>query len=337
MLGFIRRSALGLAASLPAVCWGAGAADRPPLVLEATIPLENTGGRIDHMAVDLRRQRLFVAELGNGTVDVVDLAGRKVVARIGDLKEPQGVGYSEKADLVVVASAGDGSVRFYRGGDMAPAGVLPLGDNADNVRIDPRTGNVVVGYGSGGLAVIDPMTRAQVADVRLPGHPEGFQLDPAAGRAYVNVPDARQVTVTDLGTARQTAAWRVPGAHDNFPMAYDPECREVAIVARSPPELLVLDAGTGEIKARQTSCGDADDVFFDRRRPRLYVSCGSGEVATWQRSGSAFRPMPSTRTNAGARTSLFIPEVDRLFVAKRAGLPGSRGAVLVFRPELGTD
>ena len=70
MPGHIKAAFLAVLLALP--CRGAVAADGPPLVLEATIPLENTGGRIDHMAVDLRRQRLFVAELGNGTVDVVD-------------------------------------------------------------------------------------------------------------------------------------------------------------------------------------------------------------------------------------------------------------------------
>ncbi len=311
----------------------AGSADPgPPLVLEASIPLEHTGGRIDHMAVDLRRKRLFVAELGNGTLDVVDLAQRKVFARISGLKEPQGVGYSEKADLVVVASAGDGTVRFFQGEDMAPAGVLALGDDADNVRIEPRSGNVVVGYGSGGLAVIDPMTRAKVADIRLPGHPEGFQLDPAGGRAFVNVPDAHQIAVIDLGAARVTGAWQVPGGQSNFPMAFAPRENLVATVFRSPPDLVLLDVGTGAVTARLPACGDADDVFFDERRQRLYVSCGSGEVDTWQRDASFYRPTPRTATKSGARTSLFVPELDRLFVAQRAGMPGSPAAIRVYRP-----
>lgn len=335
MSGWIRRALLLLLPLLSLSSWKAGAADGPPLVLEATIPLESTGGRIDHMAVDLRRQHLFVAELGNGTLDVVDLAGRKVVARVGGLKEPQGVGYSEKADLVVVASAGDGSVRFYRGQDIAPAGVLQLSDDADNVRIEPRNGNVVVGYGSGGLAVIDPMTRAKVADLALPGHPEGFQLDPATGRAFVNVPDAHQITVVDLGSGQASGKWQVPGARSNFPMAYAPGQHLVATVFRSPPELVLLDAGTGAITARLPACGDADDVFFDDRRQRIYVSCGNGEVDTWRRDGTAYRPMPPTKTDGGARTSLFVPELDRLFVAQRAGLLGSRAAILVLRPQEG--
>ena len=87
----------------------------PPLVLERTIPLPGVSGRIDHLAVDLRRERLFVAELGNGTVDVLDLAAGKVLRRIEGLKEPQGVGYSPQADVIAVASAGDGSVRLFQG------------------------------------------------------------------------------------------------------------------------------------------------------------------------------------------------------------------------------
>ncbi len=332
MSSWIRRALLLLTPLLGLLSWSAGAAGGPPLLLEATIPLESTGGRIDHMAVDLRRQRLFVAELGNGTVDMVDLAGQKVVARISGLKEPQGVGYSERADLVVVASAGDGTVRFYRGEDMAPTGVLPLGDDADNVRIDPRNGNVVVGYGNGGLAVIDPMTRAKVADLSLPGHPEGFQLDVATGRAFVNVPDARQIAVVDLGSGRASGKWQVPGARSNFPMAYAPGQRLVTTVFRGPPELVLLNAETGAVTSRLPACGDADDVFFDDRRQRIYVSCGSGEVGTWRQNGSGYRPMLPTKTEGGARTSLFVPELDRLFVAERAGLLGSKGAIRVYRP-----
>src|SRR5207247_1396929 len=126
--------------------------DKPPLVLERTIPLAAGSGRIDHMALDLKRRRLFVAELGVGAVEVVDLASGKFVARIGGLKEPQGVSFLADRDELVVASGGDGSVRFYRGGDLRPLGTIELGDDADNVRIDGR-GEVVVGYGAGALAV----------------------------------------------------------------------------------------------------------------------------------------------------------------------------------------
>jgi DNA-binding beta-propeller fold protein YncE len=154
----------------------------PPLVLETTIPLNSVGGRIDHMTLDRGRQRLFVAALGNNTVEVIDLRAEKRLNQIRGLREPQGVGYSDKADLVLVANAGDGSVRMFRGADLAPLGQIDLHDDADNIRIDPRTEYVVVGYGNGGLAIIDPMSRAEISTIPLQGHPEGFQIEPMTGR-----------------------------------------------------------------------------------------------------------------------------------------------------------
>ena len=119
-----------------------------PLVLERTIRLDGVAGRIDHMAVDLGRKRLLVAELGNDSVDVVDLASGKAIHRITGLKEPQGVAYLPGPDLIVVASAGDGSVRLFKGADAVPDGVVDLGDDADNVRVDPSTGHVKIGRAS---------------------------------------------------------------------------------------------------------------------------------------------------------------------------------------------
>ena len=305
------------------------AAAEPPLLLEATIPLEGVGGRIDHMAVDLARRRLLVAELGNDTVDVVDLAGAKRVHQITGLKEPQGLAYAPGADLIVVASAGDGTVRFFHGNDFAPAGVIELGDDADNVRVDPRTGQVVVGYGSCGLAVIDPATRAKLRAIPLPAHPEGFQLDPGSARVFVNLPDAHQIAVVDRAGAKLLASWPQKDLASNFPMALDPDGKTIASVFRSPRRLVLFDMGTGAVKAAAGTCGDADDVFFDAKRQRIYVSCGAGMVDVRQRDGTEIGQTP---TISGARTSLFVPELDRLVVAARAGLIGGTARLLVYRP-----
>lgn len=98
---------------------GPGATTDQLLVLERSIPLENVAGRIDHMAIDLEGKRLFVAELGNDSVDVIDVEAGKVVARIGGLNEPQGIAHLADRKLVLVANGGDGSVRFFRAGDLS--------------------------------------------------------------------------------------------------------------------------------------------------------------------------------------------------------------------------
>jgi hypothetical protein len=327
--GMIAR--LGLALSLVA-CLGAispPAAAEPPLVLEATIPLEGVGGRIDHMAVDLARQRLLVAELGNGTVDVIDLAGAERLHQITGLKEPQGLAYVPGSDLVVVASAGDGSVRFFRGDDYAPAGGVELGDDADNVRVDPANGQVIVGYGGGGLAVIDPASRATLRTIPLPAHPEGFQLDPDSTRVFVNLPDARQIAVVDRNGGRVVATWSQKNFGSNFPMALDAGGKTIASVFRSPHRLVLFDMDSGAVKVPVETCGDADDVFFDAKRQRIYVSCGEGMVDVRQRDGTEIGRIA---TSSGARTSLFVPALDRLIVAARAGLFGGTAKLLVYRP-----
>jgi DNA-binding beta-propeller fold protein YncE len=322
---------LGLMLLLPAAT---PAADPEPLVLETTIPLPNVGGRIDHMAIDGVRQRLVVAALGNDTVEVIDLATGKPREHIGGLNQPQGVAYAAQGDMIFVASAGDGSVRIFGAGDLKPLGQIDLKNDADNVRVDPRNDNIVVGYGGGGLAIISPVTRQVIDTIDLAGHPEGFQIEPTTGRTFVNVPGARHIAVVDLDRRRQIATWKVPSAGGNFPMALDSANGLLASVFRSPPRLVLLDTKTGAVAANLPSCDDADDVYFDARRERIYVSCGSGEIAVFQRNGSAYRWLASVPTGSGARTSLFVPELDRLFVAVRAGLLGSNASIQIFRPTL---
>ena len=173
---------------LPAL--GSARTASPPLVLESKIPLGEVIGRIDHLGIDLKRQRLFVAELGNDSVGVVDLAAGRVLRTISGMSEPQGVAYVPFADSVYAANGGDGSVRVLRGEDLAPIGHIELGDDADNVRVDAARKRVLVGYGKGALAAIDPVSLSKTADIRLKAHPEGFQIDETGTQVFVNVPDA---------------------------------------------------------------------------------------------------------------------------------------------------
>src|SRR6266850_1772805 len=196
------RTIIAVVAGVVALATTAGqvpaqSADTGPLQLESKIPLGEVRGRIDHMAVDLTRQRLFVAELGNDSLGVIDLANRKLIRTITGLKEPQGVGYEPTTDMLYVANAGDGSVRLFEGSDYKTVGRIELGSDADNIRVDAAAKRIFVGYGSGALAVIDSSTRKRVGDISLQAHPESFQIDPDTSQIFVNVPDARGIAVVD--------------------------------------------------------------------------------------------------------------------------------------------
>ena len=317
---------------LPAARLGYAAQSQAPieLELERTIALPNVAGRIDHLAVDVRHRRLFVAELGNGSIDSIDLlSGER--RRIEGLKEPQGLAHLPDRNELVVASGGDGTVRLFDAASLAPLGSLSVGDDADNVRVDPKTGQVVVGYGSGALAIVDPARRAVVRTIALGAHPEGFQIDSESRRAFVNVPEAHKIIVVDLDSGRVLANWRATH-FSNFPVALSEASGIVGIVYRVPARLVMVEAGSGQAKADLPTCDDADDLYFDDERRRIYVSCGSGAIDVFEQAGDRYAASAHIETRPRARTSLFVPALDRLFVAAPSDSRAQDAALLVYRP-----
>jgi hypothetical protein len=280
------------------------------------------------VAIDPVRRRLFVAELGDGTVEALDLDSGRSLGRIARLPEPQGLGYVQGRDELAVATGGDGMLRFYRAADLTLLGSLKLGEDADDVRVDPQSGRLVVGYGKA-LAVVDPDTRAVARTIALPAHPEGFEVQ--GGHAFVNLPGAGAVAVVDLQHGRELARWRNPGPHFNFPLAADPDAGVVAVVYRLPAKLVLFNAVTGAVAEQLGTCGDADDAFMDTTRQRLYVVCGAGEVDVFARLRMGYAPAGRVPTRGGARTGLFAAELGRLYVAAPAQ-GATPAAILVFRP-----
>jgi YVTN family beta-propeller protein len=311
---------------------GVGAGAASPLELQEKIPLGPVQGRLDHLAVDLPGHRLFVAELGNDSLGIVDTATGQVIKTIHGLKAPQGVAYIPTTNTVYVANAGDGSVALYRGPDLAPAGTIPLGDDADNIRIDRDTDLIYVGFGNGGLAIIEPEKHAVINRIRLTGHPESFQLEMLGGRIFVNVPDDDQIAVVDQLTGALLASWPTGEAHANFPMTIDAANRRVLAVFRDPARLIAFDMERGDMLAEAEVCGDSDDVFVDSRRNRVYVACGEGYIDVLEPLGAGYRQLAHVTTSPGARTALFVPEWDRLFLAVRA-TDQEPAAIWTYRPQ----
>jgi hypothetical protein len=308
------------------------AAPQPqPLVLEAKIALGNVQGRIDHLTFDAGRQRLYVAELGNDSVGVVDLKNHAVLRTLAGFHEPQGIAYDAATDTLYVANAGDGTVRLLHGSDLTPAGTIGLGADADNVRIDSSTHRVVTGYGSGALAIIDPVTRQKIREIPLKAHPESFQLETTGARIFVNVPDAHEIAIVDRATGKQTTSWSMRDLHQNFPLAIDEAHQRVLVMFRDPPTLGIFSMQDGALVAALNACRDADDIFVDAKRGRLYVSCGEGFVDTFERRAGDYVQVGRLTTVSGARTSLYVSELDRLYVAVRA-VATTPAAIWILRP-----
>lgn len=294
----------------------ATASGQEPLTLVRTIELPGVEGRIDHLAYDAARQKLFVAALGNNTIEVLDAKAGTHLKSLPGFREPQGIAVASDANVIAVANGAGEGLQFLSANDYRPAQTVRLGDDSDNVRYDASSKRVYVGFGSGALAAVSPTDARVIGETKLQGHPESFQLERSGPRVFVNVPTADRVVVIDRDAMKTVASWPVVGARSNFPMALDERDHRLFIGCRRPAKMLVYDTTGGSEIASVDIVGDTDDLFYDSARKRVYVTGGEGYLDVLQtESANRFSRIARIPTAAGARTALFVPDEGRLYVA----------------------
>ena len=313
----MRRSLLQsafLAASC--VCMTAAHGEEAALQLKQTVSLPDVEGRIDHLALDAAGERLFVCALGNNTVEVLDLRKGERIHSITGLGAPQGIVYIPELNRFFVANDKGGIFKIYDGKSYQTVGELDFKDDADNVRYDSATKQIYVGFGSGGIGIINAAAGEQVGLIKLAAHPEAFELEKRGNRIFVNVPNARHVAVIDRDKGEVVATWKTGDASANFPMALDETNHRLFIGCRSPSKLVVLNTESGNLVASIGISSDTDDIFYDSKRHRIYAICGAGKIdIIEQTSADAYKALAKIDTANGARTGLFVPERDTIFVA----------------------
>jgi DNA-binding beta-propeller fold protein YncE len=292
------------------------AEENSPLRFVQTIPLPKVAGRIDHMAVDVKGQRLFIAALGNNTVEILDLNAGKHFKSISGFHEPQGVSFIPEFNKLLVANAKTGACDILDGSSFEHINSVKFRDDADNIRYDTNGQRVYVGYGNGGLGIIDAKTGNHIGDIRLDAHPESFQLERSGARIFINLPDAKKIAVVNRETRTTITKWATADATANFPMALDETHQRLFVGFRKPAKLTVYDTDSGKIVGNLDTVGDADDIFYDGSRQRIYIAGGDGFLSIFQQVGpDHYQLVTKISTAAGARTALFVSELNRLYLA----------------------
>ena len=294
----------------------AGESENAGLELKQTIPLPGVEGRIDHLDLDAAGERLFVCALGNNTAEVLDLRKGERVHSITGLGAPQGLVYVAELNRLFIANDKGGVCNFYDAKSWQLISTVDFKDDADNVRYNSATKQIYVGFGEGGIGVINATDGKRIRSIKLAAHPEAFELEKKGRRIFVNVPNAGQVAGIDRDKGEVIATWKPEGASANFPMAFDEANHRLFIVCRSPAKLIVLNTDSGKTVTSLDVSGDADDVFYDAKRRRLYAICGEGYVDIIEQTDSDhYKRLTKVSTASGARTGLFVPERDDLFIA----------------------
>src|SRR5437764_12675592 len=284
--------------------------------LKQTISLPGVEGRIDHLALDTPGERLFVCALGNNTLEVLDLRKGERIHSITGLGAPQGIAYIPELNRIFVANDKGGILKIYDAKSLQTVGELNFEDDADNVRYDAATKKIFVGFGSGGIAVVNAPDGKQVGSIKLSAHPEAFQLEKKGSRIFVNVPNSRHVAVVDRDKGKVVASWKTDLAFANFPMALDEADHRLFVGCRLPSRLVVLNTDSGDVIAKIDISGDCDDLFYDTKRQRVYAICGAGKIDVIdQIDPNTYRVSTTIGTADGARTGLFVSERDTLYVA----------------------
>ena len=286
------------------------------LQLKQTISLPGVEGRIDHLDLDAANERLFVCALGNNTVEVLDLRKGERVRTISGLGSPQGLVYISELNRLFIANDKGGVCRIYDAKTFQAVGELDLKEDADNVRYDDSSKRIYVGFGSGGIAIVNPVDGKEIGSIKLTAHPEAFELEKQGKRIFVNVPNARHVAVIDRDKGKVINTWKTDLAFGNFPMALDEANHRLFIGCRLPSKFVVLNTDSGDVVAKIDISGDPDDVFYDGKRHRIYAICGAGKIdIIEQADANTYKPLAKIDTADGARTGVFVPERDSLFVA----------------------
>lgn len=328
-------AALSLVLELPVL----SAAQAPaPLPQIATIALPNVQGRIDHFSVDVHDQRLFISALSNHTVEVVDLKSGKWVRSLPDVKEPQGECYVTRLRKLFTADGEGGDVKVYRGSDLRLITSIPLDLGPDAETYDPASQRLYVGYGGedagktyGEVGIIDAVSDRHVGDIRTSAHPGAILLGRLGRTLYITVPKTHEVSQIDARTGRIIATWKSK-VGSPVSLAYDRKRDRLFVGTRNPAQIEVFDARTHRWIASVPSVALMDGLFYDAVHRRLYASGGEGFVAVYRQvSANRYEALARIPTGPNGRTSLWVPQLDRYYVALPAG--DAHGAeILVFQP-----
>ncbi len=319
-----------------------GAQEHVPLRLVQTVSMPSVKGRIDHMDVDVKGKRLFVAGLENGSVEVVDLQAGKWLKSISGFKKPQGIAYVPALNKLFVASGDDGMVRVFRGDtlDLLDSIKLDLGPN--RVAYDPDTQVLYVGYGGkdagkdyGEVGIIDAKTDKHVGDVKVEAHPSEILLNKAGETLFVFMSGASKIQVVNTKKREVISTWPVSSKR-NGDGALDERTNRLFIGTRTPPEMIAMDSGTGKEVANLPTVEGMDGVYFDPRLKRIYISGGRdydvGYVFAYQqKDADHYETIGKLPTKSGAGTSFWSPELNRYYVAAPAH-ENEEASILVFEP-----
>jgi DNA-binding beta-propeller fold protein YncE len=297
-----------------------------PLRLLHTTSLRGFAGDLDHSAVDLGGHRLFVTAEVHKTVEVFDLVTGERLHSIAGFGTPHAILFRPENNSLLVADGGfPGTCKLVNGKTYEIIDRITLPPDVDSAQYNPVTKEYYVesrgpdpSANTHTISVIDVEHFKHTGDFALPGsRSEAMVIDRAGRTMYVNLID--EVGVVDLPSRKLVQTWRVPDAHVQNAMALDEPNHRLFIATRNPPTFFVFNTDNGKVVVRLPCVGVNDDMTFDAKRKRIYVTGDGATTVFEQHDGDHYEHLVDVPTGFRAKTSLYVPELNRLFINLSGG------------------
>ena len=299
------------------------AQEKLPLKLIKTTPMPGFTGDFDHFGLDLKGNRLFLAAEEHKTVEVFDLRTGARTHSIEGFRHPLMMGYLPESNQLVVTDGDDNAVQLVDCKQYKIIKTIKLNPEVDHGVLNPANKYYYVESGGGSnapthaLSIIDTKLFKHVGDVEgLPGSSsEGMVIDRAGKKLYVNLTGTDEVGVVDLDTRQLVAKWPLPDAHTAHAMVLDEPNHRLFIATRKPAQFIVFNTDTGKVVASLPCVGVNSDMSFDVARKRIYVTGDQTASVFEQGDADHYKHIAEVPTAYRAKSSIFVPELKRLYVA----------------------
>jgi DNA-binding beta-propeller fold protein YncE len=296
-----------------------------PLKLIQSIPLPGLKeGDFDHFAIDLDGHRLFLTGEANGLVEVFDTRTNKLIHTIRGIEAPHSMVYRADLKRLFVVDGDASEIKVYDASTYGLVGHVPLYIDADSQAYDPETKLMYVV--SGGreahtpysyISVADTTQSKKILDMKIDANwLEAIALEKRGPRLFVNITAENAVGVIDRNQHSITSKWPIPGeTQQNLPLFLDEPNHRLLLTTRKSPKLVAMDSETGKVTASVPCVGLVDDIAYDPKLKRVYLSGDQFVEVFKQDDADHYTSLGKIASGFRAKTALFVPELNRYFLA----------------------
>jgi len=300
-----------------------GAQEKLPLKLVVTTPMPGFTGDFDHFGLDLKGNRLFLAAEDNKTVEVFDLRTGAHVHSIEGFGHPLTMAYLPEPDRLIVTNGDTDDLAMVDCKSYKIINTLKLGKGVDHSAYNPVNKYFYVENGGGPdakthvLSIVDTKSFKIVGEIAglSGGSNEGMVIDRAGKKLYVNLTGSDEVGVIDLDARQIIAKWPLPDAHVGHAIALDELNHRLFTATRKPAQFIVFNTDNGKVVTSLPCTGVNSDMSIDFARKRIYITGSDTASVFEQHDPDHYEHIAEVPTAYRAKSSIFVPELKRLYVA----------------------